>query len=365
VEGEIETLRAAFEEIDANPPLINNEPVFTLTAGNLNFSFPSAPRAGTENRFCTEQRADAFLAGSIMNFHGRFFITMRLFTVYTQSFVWEDSVIFSPADIEAALDELTEKLLMLLSGNRPAAIVVRTEPQDALVLINRSFAGRGDTGNLEFPPGRFTITALAHNYESMSVDLEMSAGELADVQIFLYPLQFVDVQVPGTFAGGSVYSGALYVGETPLTLRLPANTLEYIELETFDGLKGTAVFQTPYANDFFYSVPVRASTPLEPGRVDRARRTFYWAWGGAWVTGIAAWVGYHTFLGSDEALRYNYNRTNSFDQGFLDNTVRMYYISMGAFIALGAAGTYALFQMVRYIYTSGKGSTPIVKPERN
>ena len=364
IDADIEKLRLALEEIENNAPPINREPVFKLTAGNMNASFPVAPKAGTESKFCADQKADAFLTGSIMDFHGRYYVSIKLYTLYTRSFVYEDSIIFSTDDIESALDEITGKLLMFLSGNKPAAIIVKAQPEETLVLINRSFAGNGETGVREYPPGKFIITASAPDHESMTVETELSGGELAEVDIRLKPVEYADVDIYGSPSGGSVYHGALYAGEAPLTLRLPLNTLEYIELETSDKKRGTAAFHTPENTDNMYSLSVRASKPQEKGSVAKARRWYYWAWGGTWITGIAAWIAYHSYVNADLSIRYDYAAREEYNQKFSEDSVRMYYISMGTMIAVGAAVAHEIFHMARYIYTANKGSTPIVKTGR-
>ena len=88
LDADIERLKLAFEEIDNNPPLINEEPEFKLTAGNTVGNFPSPPAEGGERKFCLDQRADGFLSGSIMDFHGRYYFSVKLYTVYTGSFTW-------------------------------------------------------------------------------------------------------------------------------------------------------------------------------------------------------------------------------------------------------------------------------------
>jgi hypothetical protein len=365
VDAEIEKLTAAFEEIDSSAPLINNEPVFKLTDSNVTSVYPAPPKEGNEYKFCKDQRADAFLAGTIIDFHGRYNISIKLYAVYTKTFIYEDSIIFSPDDLESALDEITSKLILTLSGSRPAAIVVKAEPEDTLVLINRSFAGRGDTGIIERPPGKFVITASANEHESITVETELAAGEIAEIKIKLLPQEFVNVEIPGTAAGSMVYQGALYVGESPLTLRLPVNTLEYVELESGGGLRGTAVFNTPDEIDTTYTLHVKNRTPPVKGRVEKARSLYYWSWGGVWVTGIAAWIAYHTYTSSSMALQYDYSQRSDFDREFADENIRMYYISMGSVIAAGAVSAFWIFNMVRYLYLANRGSTPVVKTGRN
>jgi len=353
---EIEKLTAAFEEIEKNKPVINNEPVFKLTDGNVKAVYPEPPKKGNEYKFCKDQKADAFLTGKIIDFHGRYNISIKLYAVYSDSVVYEDGVIFSPDDLESVLDEIASRLLLTLSGNRPAAIEVKTEPKDALVLINRSFAGHGDTGVIERPPGKFEITASANDHESITVETELDAGEIAEINIKLLKQEFANVAIPGTAAGAAVYQGALYIGEAPLTLRLPVDTLEYVELKTKDSLKGTAVFNTPEENESTYSLSVKTGKPPVKGKVESARSLYYWSWGGMWITGLAAWISYNTFTVSNSAQKYNYT-----SKEFSDENVRMYYIQMGTVAALGAVSVFWVYNIVRYLYLANRGSAPIVK----
>jgi len=366
IDTEIEKLRLALEEVENNPPPINKEPEFKLTAGNINSSFPAPPRAGTEQKFCIDQKADAFLAGSIMDFHGRFHVSIRLYTAYTRSFVWEDSIIFSTEDIESALDEITGKLLIVLSGNRPSAVIVRAQPEETLVLINQTFAGRGETALTELPPGKITVTASAPGHKTMTLDTELSPGELSEIDLTLAPVEFADVEIAGYKAGGgNVYHGALYVGEAPLTLRLPLNVLEYVEMEIPGIERGTTVFQTPDNPDTMFSFNVRTEKLLKKGRVDRVRRTYYWAWGGTWATGIAAWLAYHSYMSMDASIRYAASGGGPVNMDFYNDYLGMNTIQTGTLIAVGVVAVYGIFQMGRYIYISNKGSTNIAKTGRN
>jgi hypothetical protein len=288
IDAEIKKLKEDLEEIDKNAPLINKEPVFKLTSGSIKLEFPAAPEKGRERRFCIDQKADAFLSGNITDYHGRYFLKLRLYTIYTQSFVWEDSAIFSYNDIGDAVDEITRKLIIVLSGNHPAAVAVKTEPETALVLINRSFAGRGGTSLTEYPPGKITVTASAPDHESIVLETELVSGKLTQINLKLNPIEYVNTDILGN-AQNNVYHGALYVGEAPLTLRLPVNNFEYIEMENTDEKKGSIVFKTQNSQEYEQSVSVKMSLPIKKGRVDKERRGYYWAWGSQWITGIAAW----------------------------------------------------------------------------
>jgi hypothetical protein len=87
---------------------------------------------------------------------------------------------------------------------------------------------------------------------------------------------------------------------------------------------------------------------------------FYWAWGGTWITGIAAWLTYQYFASSNYAVTYNYNTTGSYNQRLYNDNQRMYNISRGALITVGAALLFDIFFMGKYIYTANKSAMPVL-----
>ena len=356
IDTDLEKLRIAYEEIENNPPLINWEPAFNLTKGNLDLMFPNAPAAGDESRFCSTQNVDAFLTGSIVDFYGRYMLSVRLYAAYTKSFVWEERTIFSQEDIDYAVSEIIQKLIIELSGNEPAIVEISVEPQETLVLINRSFAGRGGTETLELPPTTIIVTASAPDHESVTFETVLSAEELTRIDINLTPISYANVTISGE-EGGRVYQGSLYVGTAPLTLRLPVNHLEYIEMQMQNLQEGSIVFETPETSDASPSFSVRTRQPLPKGRVDRDRRTYYWAWGATWLTGIASWITHHSYK---DAL----NIYNSYpvDQQFVKKLNVLYYLRLSSLIGLGTAGAYGLYRFIRYLVTADRGSTRIISP---
>ncbi|MDR2543890.1 MAG: hypothetical protein LBC80_10650 [Treponema sp.] len=358
IDNQLVTLWANLEEIEKNAPLINEQPIFNLTRGNRDLVFPPAPAPGSELRFCTTQNADAFLTGVITDFHGRYFLSVRLFTVFTRSFIWEDSVIFSLNDIDIAIEELTQRLILFLSGSEPATVILVAEPHDTLLLINQNFAGRGSTDAIEFQPQTITVTASAPDHESITFEAELFENELTLINLSLTPVRFVDIEISGDY-DGRVYQGSLFVGITPLTLPLLVDQFEYIELEIDGSRRGDIVFRTPYLSDMSSTVSVKTKVPLPKGSVEKQRNLFYWAWGITWITGIVAWISRYSFIEASNAFHYRPTQ-NLYNKMEFNRMV-----SSGAVIALSAAGVYTIYRAVRFIGTANSYSTPITVPSKN
>jgi hypothetical protein len=69
--------------VDTLAPAIEGQPVLRLSDGNRNGIFPGPPKPGEEIRFCTTERADAFITGSLSEFHGRVYLEIRMYTLYS------------------------------------------------------------------------------------------------------------------------------------------------------------------------------------------------------------------------------------------------------------------------------------------
>jgi hypothetical protein len=359
-DSEIVKLRETFEQKEAEKPLINNEPDFDLTAQNKQGNFPQPPAAGGEYRFCQNQNADAFLSGTVHEFYGRYYLTIRLYTLYTRSFIYENDIIFSAEDIDSAVDEIAGALIAVLAGSKPAAIAIRAEPHETLVLINQSFAGRGEVEPREHPQGKVNVAFSLENYNPQSVDVELKAGEITEIFVSLSPRSYgaIDIFTPGR-TEVSVYQGALYIGEAPLTLKLPLSQLDYVSLKAAKGETANAVFFSPEFPDESRSLALKLKLPPPTGqkRVEKARSRAYWAWGFTWITGIFAW-------GTAGTLATQV-RFDQFDQD--GNPIKLKdhatwdMISTGFLGLFIGAAVFDAFQMSRYLYTSTRDVTPIVK----
>jgi hypothetical protein len=140
---EIAQLEADLKKAEALIPEIGTKPVFKLTKENEQGTFPAAPEPGKEKRFCVSQTSDAFLSGKVSEFHGRLYVVMRIYARYADSYIYEDSDIFSPEDLSVAAEEIAGRLTAAIAGTEPAALQVTAAPEDAMVLVNNSYAGRG------------------------------------------------------------------------------------------------------------------------------------------------------------------------------------------------------------------------------
>jgi hypothetical protein len=362
IDEAIVKLKEDLAKVEAEAPLVAREPVFQFTEGNTTGTFPAPPGPGGEYRFCQGQKADGFLSGEIIEFHSRLYITIRLYTLYTQSFVYEDDIIFSPDDIQSAVDEIAGRLVAILTGSSPALIAIRAEPEDTLVLINRTFAGRGEIAPREHPPGTVTVSLSAEGHAPQAVETELLPGETTEIEASLRPLELaqVDIDIPGK-TGALVYRGAMYVGEAPLTLRLPVNQFDYVHVETPGLETGRMVFRTPNVRDERISLSLKTniSPPAGQKRVDRARRQYYWAWGATWIAGAAAWMSYGLFTTHNDALKTGDILLGKWNDEFYNQTVDWYNISNVSLYVLGAVAAYDIFQLIRYMYISGRDAAPI------
>ncbi|MCL1991593.1 MAG: PEGA domain-containing protein [Spirochaetes bacterium] len=321
LDAQIETQWEALEEVENNRPVANRQPEFSLSGDNLNWVFPPPPEAGDEFRFTQRQNIDAFLTGRIWEFHGRYVVSFRLFTGYARAFVYEDEIIFSPEELEDAMDEMTNRLIIALSGSDLGAVAVVAQPPDALVLINRSFAGIGTVEPAEFPFGEITVEISAEGYVSETIEIEITAGDLVTIQAELAPIEYTEVHIFSE-PGASVFAGALFVGQAPLTLRLPLNQFEYISVisEQPDGGIARAVILSPDSPHESIALTMSLLPDRRgEGRVMNARRMHYHFWGLAWLAGIATWVAYGNLVNATQSINFAQATGRSVSPDIIDN----------------------------------------------
>jgi hypothetical protein len=369
VDADIVKLREELTKVEAEMPLINEEPVFGLIQANSDGTFPEAPQAGGERRFCQAQKADAFLAGTIREYHNRNYVTLRLYALYTNTVIYEDEIVFSTDDLDRAVAELAGRLTAVLAANKPAAVAVHAEPPETLVLINQSFAGRGTVEAQDHPPGKVAVALSAEGYKPEFVESVLFPGELTDIRVNLPPQEYTEVTIlPRGGGGGMVYQGAMYVGEAPLTLRLPHNQFNYISVETADGKIGKAAFTTPDGvnQPFTFSLKPKVMHSSAEQRVNKARKSYYWAWGGTWIAAIAAWIVNGMVRSNMDSMVIGIAETPPvFNTDFYNDTLHLYDISKGVWAAVGVAAAFEVFQMARYIYIATEDNTPLVRPDIN
>jgi hypothetical protein len=140
---------------------------------------------------------------------------------------------------------------------------------------------------------------------------------------------------------------------------LPINQFGYVRVETSGGETGAAVFRAPDIFSESDTLSLKTKTPLPTGqkRVDRARRRYYWGWGGTWITGAAAWVISGLFTAYSNAYQSPDNTNPSMEM--YDKVSTLYYINIGGIALVSVAVAHEIFQMARYIYTSGQDAAPI------
>jgi hypothetical protein len=357
---------------------VDEKPVFTLTQKNRAGTFPLPPGPGAEYRFCTDEKADAFLTGSLSEYYGRVFLDLRMYTRYSGSYSYENSVLFSYEDFDNAVDEIANHLALAISVVYPSTILVRSSPPEAMVLIDGAYAGRGELESRTHSPGKAEIEVIADNHIPVSIPLELKAGELAELFINLTPLGLTAFSAEVTGKPGSkVFLGSLYMGETPLTLDLPVAESSYISVETPEGeggavilrdnniVHGAAQFErndSYLRADFLTTVPVSEEEKL----VGNTRNNFYKAYGVFWfilpasmlAAGIAGtYIASNDYVTSNNLYSYDQEkRARISDNASFGSTIQTFSYGL-----IGASLGVAFYQIYKYLHSSRADATPIVK----
>ncbi|MDR0556968.1 MAG: DUF3347 domain-containing protein [Treponema sp.] len=379
INSDIEKLREAFEKASEEAPLITQEPVFILIEDNRKGTYPKPPETGKEYAFCVQQKVDGFLTGAVALFQGRIYLTLKVYTLYSNSYSYKDSILFSSDHMSNAVKELSGDLTATLSGVAPATLTLHTDAPDAVFFLNETFAGTGEISGFEYPHGEVTVTASASKRETASVSFELNEGEQTDVSFTLPLITFVPVSLtaltpqaksrwaafaPTVFAeqGAAVYQGALYVGRTPLTLDGVSGAFTYYRVESdqtgLDGtVKKTAGTVVIDSRTDMATIKTRVLPDPEKKPVEKAMDRMYLSYGLFWLTlPIALTAGMDALWGGNGGMLGAAIQGRS-----LQDATTWLPISIGAAIAAGTALGFTIFNAVVYFSTANKNSPVVVK----
>jgi hypothetical protein len=355
IDAVIKTLEEEYKKAEEAAIQIAREPEFSLAAENMQGTFPPPPAGGAEYQFCVAQKADAFVSGDISEFHNRLYINIRMYTLYTRAFEYEDSYIFSTDDLLLAEEEMAGHLIAAISGASPAAVSVTAEPPEAVILVRNSFAGQGSTGVREHAPGPLGVTVFADGYVPMETSVDLAVGEEIDMEFKLKPTPEASFEIDfPSHAGALVYQGSLYMGQTPLTIKAPLNQFEHIQAETPVGESSSVVFRAGQTGSVI-TMPAIVPRGSDPKPLATARRKLYGGWTAFWITLPVAFM----FTGVASAYKNAYAYAGDPNVGEISNA--MDAVSTGLWIGFGGVAAYSLYRMIRYGHTAGRDAPRAVK----
>ncbi|MDR1428792.1 MAG: hypothetical protein LBI85_00755 [Spirochaetaceae bacterium] len=345
IDSDITRLEEALRTVEADTPLIEPRPVFTLAAETM----PPPPEPGREYAFCRTQRADAFLSGSISEYHGRIYVSLKIYTLYARRYVYEDFSLFSAGDREASVSALALSLGSLAAGTGPVQVAVKADPASASVTVDNSLAGKGGEFNLELFPGEYSVDAYSAGYQDESAVLVLDPGDIAELYINLNPLFTRTIEIQSDEEEALVYLGSLYIGKTPLSFEAPAYVSQYVMVENPGAEQARVVFQDYEGVMAVHPLPVEAP---ESKSVNNLRRKFYGAFGRFWISlSLAVLV---TGLRNAYVTGYNGSGNTS-----LYNSATSYDLASN--IAWGAMGFFLTESVVRYVIYTGSSDRPPVQ----
>jgi hypothetical protein len=355
VNATIKTLEEDYKKAEEAAINIAAEPEFALTEENALGNFPLPPAAGGEYQFCVSQKADAFVSGGISEFHGRLYIAIRMYTLYTRSFEYEDTYIFSTDDLLIMEEEMASRLIAAISGASPAAVSITAEPDDAPSLDKESCAGQGSPGVREHAPGPLDVAVFADGHEPMGSSVDLAMGELVEMEFKLQPTPETSFEIDfPSHEGSLVYQGSLYRGQTPLTITAPRNQFEYIHAETPGGDTSSVVFRAGQTGDVV-TMPNVIPRGRDPKPLATARRKLYGGWTAFWIVLPAA------FMVSGFASAYKNAYAYAGDPEVGKTAAAIDPVSTGLWIGFGGVAAYSVYRMIRYSHTASRDAPKMAK----
>jgi uncharacterized protein YukE len=343
IDEEIKTLEETYELIEAEFPLVAEQPNFALTDQNLSGTYPEVPEQGTEYSFCKEQNIDGFLSGTVSEYYGRIYVTIMLYALYSQSYIYEDYALFSVEDQQTILAGMSARLKAVLSGIEPATIMVKAEPEDAIILLNENYIGRGNSGEINQSSGTMNVSVFADDYHQEDFQVDVFSGELADVFINLQPIAYEAFDLDtSNGAASSVYLGSTFMGTTPLSLNLLPDQYEYITMENRNGETASFIYDGSVSSAAVTLLP----SETDKRNVEYYRKKFYGAYGRFWVSLPIAFLIYGISTAAVNASNYSGN-IDMYNDAIINRN-----IAIGSAAIAGGFLLETLIRMGIYVYKS-------------
>jgi hypothetical protein len=296
------------------------------------------------------------MTGSLTPYHGRLFLTIKIWALFSNSFIYEDSSLFSSEDTAVAVNELTETLIACLSGASHSRLVVHADPPDASVFVNETLIAKEEA--VERSNGAVTVVASADKYGTVSVPLDLNPDEEIEVTVSLPPVSYKPFVIETDNEGDSIYQGALFVGHSPLSLDLPLNGFEYFKAEN-EGKAGAIVMgeENSILNIKKRVLPGEGEKP-----VGKAQDKMYASYGRFWIALPIALVVGLPYEGGGGMYGAAYNAfVSSQTQKSADNANTWLIVSVVAAAAVAVTLADTIYHAVRYFSISNKNSPKLVK----
>ncbi|MDR2491517.1 MAG: hypothetical protein LBD20_08980 [Spirochaetaceae bacterium] len=352
IDVDIKKLYETFAEAEKTKPLIEKLPAFSVKDPDSNGAFPKPPKTGGDVIFCAGQKADAFITSTISLYHERIYIEIKLWSLYTKSYTYTDSVIFSMEDMNEASMEICARFVDEMTGVLPTAVRIKASPEEAVIVVGDNFAGQGESGLISRSPGEVEITAFSPKHETITTKVELTEGDLTGITLNLTPVPDLEFGVDTRNSEeASVYSGALFAGKTPLTLSDSAEKNMNISAITKDGRSAGALFKISEK-----PVELNPKMPPKKGRVEKARKGFYGAWGRFWIVLPLTWLA----VGISDAYINSFNTSGGERTEVQFNTANYIYWTAGAAgILAGIFLVESLGRFIWYGYQADRPTTPL------
>jgi hypothetical protein len=272
---------AAYQAALGRRSEVRGEVAVKLYADNAKDIYPAAPADADKARFCRERNVDAVVTGTAELFYDRILVAVTVYEAAEGRNSYYDETIFSPENRDAALTELSGRLVKRIAGRPTGRLAIAVLPPEADIVLNGALAGHGTVGPIEMPVGDFELAGEADGYKTSAVAGRIAADAELRLSVELEPAPLSRLAVGVFDADGQAIDpetvvlrlGGEYAGTALTPLDLPAGGSFYLTAESADGRKAALAAPVPEGGAAIGLTLVRPSGRTDG--VETARKTFY------------------------------------------------------------------------------------------
>ena len=171
---------------------------------------------------------DFYISGKVEQITDYFFIEMSIWS----SILQEEVLVVEDAGNRDSLQEIIDRVVGMtydvIVGNEWAFLQVAAVPDDADLFVSGEFIGSGSVEKHYVQPGEYTVSAEASGFERSEKQITVLPGETRSVQLLLEKAKEETLLISSEPGRADVYSGAVWLGRTPLLLPLPKDSIQRV-----------------------------------------------------------------------------------------------------------------------------------------
>ncbi len=210
-------LSTALEEEAEKKVSVHSSLPFRIAEDNISRRLAKAPNPPLD-LFCREQEVDSTVYGTIEQIGEALYLKLLMYFAYSERIVpvFEGPVF--PEEVEKSTEDAAKRLISLLLGREWSHLDIAVEPVHARIALGGDVYPAGARRIRFLVPGEYPVRVTAAGYETVEDEIDLKQRGIEKLDLQLQPIKSMDIRVETDPSAAEIYSGAVPLGTTPITI---------------------------------------------------------------------------------------------------------------------------------------------------